>query len=425
MSLGKTYFILFSFLVISGTALGQAARTPFSSFGIGEPYGNALIHNQAMGGIGVSNPQYWFINNQNPALLVFNYYTVFQSGALLESRTIKGDTTNLKSVNGNLNYLLTAFPIKPGKWTTSLGLMPFTNRNYKLEYLDFVENSSPQDTISVAEQGSGGFSQFYWSNGVRIHDNWSVGLKAAFLFGSVENDYRNTLISVPQQTHYTVAVNEQTYVKDFQFTGGFSFSQDSIGKREDLRLSAGLTYSMRADLKAQKTTVFQRRNLGGDPITSDTIFASRGQIKIPSALNFGVSIAKSAKWATGVELAVQNWSEFRDLSEDDSQNLDKAWKFSAGGEITPDLLSDKLLKRITYRAGLFYEKSPFLINNNELRDFGINFGFSLPTGRSSLDFGFSTGKRGDKAKNVLEETYFKVYFGLTFNDQWFIRRKFD
>ena len=425
MSLFRTCILVISILALSEATFGQAARSPFSAIGLGEPYGNSLIHNQAMGGIGVSQPQIWFINNQNPALLVFNYFTVFQVGALVESRTAKGDTTNVKNIDGKLNYLVIALPIKPGKWTSSVGLMPYINRNYKLEYFDVVQNTNSQDSIVVIEQGSGGLSQFYWSNGVRLHDNWAVGLKAAYLFGSVDSEYSNILTNVTQQVPYMVSINEQTYIKDFQFTGGLSFSQDSIGKKEAYQINAGLTYAFNTNLRTRKTTVFQRRQLAGDPITSDTIYSELGNIKVPSVLTLGVSISKPLKWSAGAEFSMQNWSNFESFSETDISELDQSWRIAAGGEFTPELLSDKLLKRITYRAGLSYEKPPFLINSNDVRDFGINFGISLPAGRSSLDLAFSTGKRGDKSKNVLEETYFRVYFGVTFNDQWFIRRKFD
>jgi hypothetical protein len=425
MSLTKSFFLFLILSVLSFSVFSQATRSPFSTFGIGEPYGNALIQSQAMGGTGVSQPQFWFANNQNPALLVFNYYTVFQAGALLESKTISGDTINSQNTNGNLNYLVTAFPVKPGKWSTSVGLMPLTNVNYRLEYLQTVEGSNDQDTVSITEQGSGGLSQLYWSNGVRIHDNWSVGIKAAYLFGSVINDFTNTLADVSQPVGYTVAVNEQTYIKDFQFTGGLSFSQDSIGKRDEYRISAGLTYSLSTDMRARKRTVFQRRFVSGTPTTSDTLVETRGTIKYPSSLTAGFAISKGTKWSAGAEYTTQNWSDFSSLNEEDDQNLGEYWRFSTGGEFTPDPLSDNYLKRITYRAGIHYENAPFLINNNQLRDFGINFGFSMPAGRSSLDFAFSTGKRGDRSENVLEESYYRVYFGITFNDQWFIRRRFD
>jgi len=61
-----------------------------------------------------------------------------------------------------------------------------------------------------------------------------------------------------------------------------------------------------------------------------------------------------------------------------------------------------------------------------VNDFGINFGLSMPVSRfSSLDLAFKIGKRGNLLENTIEENYFKIYFGVTFNDQWFIKRRFD
>jgi hypothetical protein len=116
----------------------------------------------------------------------------------------------------------------------------------------------------------------------------------------------------------------------------------------------------------------------------------------------------------------------------DYEGLDRAWRLSLGGEYTPDAFGGNYLKRITYRAGVSYEKTPFLVEyplnsgtRNQVTDFGINFGLSLPAGRSSIDLGAKLGTRGDKRETILEERYFKIFFGLTYNDQWFIKRKFD
>jgi len=426
MSVFKRYFFILPLLILSSVAYGQAASSPFSTFGIGEPFGNALIQNQGMGGVGVSQPQFWSINNQNPALLVFNYSTFFQAGVIVESRTLSGDSTNQKTVNGNLNYLVTVFPVKQGKWTTSVGLMPFTKVSYKVSYSEYIrENGSNNivDTAGVSEQGSGGLSQFYWSNGIRIHKNWAVGLKAAYLFGSANSDYSN-FVDVPNQPlPFIVGIKEQAYVKDFMFAGGLSFSKDSIG-RGDYRISAGAVYNFGIDANTYKTTSLQRRLTSGDPITSDTLVNKKGSIFIPSSLTWGFSVSKGTRWSAGTEFFIQDWSQFKNINNEDD-GMKKAWKVSLGGEFTPDPLAQNYLKRITYRAGGSYEKTPFSVNNNQLNDFGINFGFSLPTGRSSLDWAFRIGKRGNKSETVLEETYYKVYFGITFNDQWFIKRKFD
>ena len=105
----------------------------------------------------------------------------------------------------------------------------------------------------------------------------------------------------------------------------------------------------------------------------------------------------------------------------------KNWKIAGGFEVTPDRNSlGNYLKRITYRTGLSLENYPYLVNGNAVKDFGITFGVSLPVNRiSSLDFAIKFGKKGDHTLNSIEESYLKLYFGLTFNDQWFIKRKFD
>jgi hypothetical protein len=434
MSFGKKYFSLLILVALSSSAFGQAANSPFSTFGIGEPYGNALIHNQGMGGIGVSQPQFWFINNQNPALLVYNYQTTFQAGVVGENRKITSDTISQQGFNGNLNYLVTAFPLKRGKWTNAIGLMPFTSVNYKIFYEDQVRDNNDVvvDTVFVREQGSGGLSQLYWAHGIRLHPDWSVGLKATYIFSSIDTDYSNQLANPNQQTTFIVGINEQTYVRDFQFTTGLSYSKDSL-LNGDYRLSAGLVYSFGSNLRAERTSVIERRNTSGNPITSDTLVTQRGTLYLPPSFALGASFSNGQKWSVGVEYSTQDWSKFKSLNSEDEDGLDKAWKVALGGEYTPDQLAfDKFFKRITYRAGVSFENYPFSIENpdnpnkfNQVKDFGINFGLSIPAGRSSLDMAFRVGKRGNQSETILEETYWKIYFGITFNDQWFIRRKFD
>src|SRR5688572_12697705 len=170
MSVVKTCFFGIAVMLFAAKVWGQAAPSPFTDFGIGEAYGNSLINNQGAGGIGVAHPQIWYLNNQNPALLVFNPYTVFEVGMLYESRTVKADSLNEKNTGGNLNYLAVAFPIKMNKWSTAVGLMPYTNVNYSFKFPQDVRNDAGDvvDTVTAAQTGSGGLTQLYWSNGVRV-----------------------------------------------------------------------------------------------------------------------------------------------------------------------------------------------------------------------------------------------------------------
>ncbi len=421
----QQFFIIIC-LVAALPLFGQTARTPFSAFGIGQPFTQALIHNQGMGGTGVAQPQYWFVNNQNPALLTFNYYTVFAAAMSAESVTVRADSVSNTNSGSNLSYLVAAFPVKPRRWTTSVGIMPFTRVNYRFLYYESLLdiNNNPIDTIAIRESGLGGFNQVYWSNGVRLHDNWSVGVQASHIFGAINNDYANTLININSPVPFLIAVEEQTYGKGYRFSGGVVFSKDSLGRRKDVALSVGVTFAGQSGLKADQITRYERRNSTNDPITRDTLLRTTGSITIPAAWQFGVAISKASKWAASAEAGLQGWQVFSGLDNNRSE-LAKSWYMAAGAELTPNYLSQKLLDRVTYRTGFRYEYSPFLVNGNQVKDFGINFGLSLPAGRSSIDLAFTIGQRGSRSETSLDERYFRLYFGLTFNDQWFIRRKFD
>jgi hypothetical protein len=392
-----------------------------------------------MGGIGVSQPQFWYINNSNPALLVYNMNTIFQAGIIGERRTIKGDTLSQKNANGNLNYLVTAFNLskKPGRWSTSVGLMPYTTVNYEMSYLEQVLNKDGivVDTANVIESGTGGLTQFYWSHGVRINKNFSVGGKIAYLFGPVETVY-SSLVSDPDQIFpYAVNIKEKTRMKGFQFSLGAHYLKDSLGRRHDQYVSAGATYTLGSDLRSSRRAEVYRGRSNGDAIDSDTLFTTRGNVFIPGTATVGVSFAKRNSWSVGTEFSIQDWTDFSSSINRNDEGLGKSWRLGLGGEVTPDAMSvSSFLKRVTYRFGLGYERLPFLIDNgsggdspnlNTMNDLSVSGGFSLPVRGSSLDFAIKYGKRGDRQETLFEETYIKFYFGLTFNDTWFIKRKFD
>jgi hypothetical protein len=422
------FLILLCICILS--AQGQAARSAFTTFGIGETYGNAMAHNQGMGGIGVSNPQYWNINNQNPALLVYNGFTMFAAGIVGEKKTVSGDTISEKVTGGNLNYLVTVFPIIPAKrqgettrWTTSLGLMPFSTVKYKIQYQDVISGSTGK--VDVTEEGSGGITQLYWSNGVRINDDFAAGIKTSYLFSSILTTYRNKLVDSPQPVNLYAALEDRSYVKDLALTAGLSYSKDSLFHKGLYRLNIGAVYNFAADLNTTKSSKLYRSTSAGDTVESATLDRVRGSIYLPPSLTVGISLSRGLKWMVGTDFSYQDWSSFKSINRDD-EGLGKSWKIAVGGEMTPDAFAvDSYLKRVTYRIGAGMEQYPFVANGNKVKDLGINFGFSLPAGRSSLDLGFKIGKRGNKTENLLQEKYFKIYFAITFNDTWFIKRKFD
>lgn len=403
--------------------MAQATRSPFSSFGIGDYFGSALAHSQGMAGVGVSNPQYWYLNNQNPALLVYNYRTVFEGGFIGEKRTVKGQgNPSEKNGGGNLNYLTIGFPVKLGKWSTSVGLMPYSNVNYKFKYTSSIEGST--NTLYVQEEGSGGINQAYWANGFKAYKNLSFGVKASYLFSSIEKNFQNE-ISVGQIYPIIPKIVETTYIKDLAFSGSFAFHLDSL-TRKNHTFNVGGVYDLKTKLNTEFTQQYQRYGSLGVLIDSVTIASIKGKTTIPQIATIGISYGRPFYWTVGIDFTYLKYQNFRNFSGD-NQGAKDTWRLALGTEFTPDPTTlGNYLKKMTYRTGVSYEELPYLANGSRIKDFGINFGLSLPVGRiSSLDLALKVGKRGDLQNNTVEENYVKVYFGMTFNDQWFIKRKFD
>src|SRR5690606_871093 len=102
-----------------------------------------------------------------------------------------------------------------------------------------------------------------------------------------------------------------------------------------------------------------------------------------------------------------------------------------GGEYTPDFFSvNSYLKRVTFMAGVNYTKTPISVENEDINDFGINFGASLPiTNGSTVNLGFTIGSMGTTSNNLVKENYYKISLGISFNDQaygWYRKqRKFN
>lgn len=427
--------LLFSTILISclaATVLAQPAKSTFSSFGVGDMTPPAQTNVQGMAGVGVSNPQFWYLNNVNPALLVFNTFTTFQAGVIGESTNATNGTLSQNSQDGNMNYLMLGFPARiwrkypsMSRWTMSVSLTPYSAVDYGFSYMVPIENSP--GTTFFRESGSGGINQLSWSHGFSLAKFLSVGVKANYLFSSIENDFAKTVtLSSDQLVILTSNSHKRYNYRDYTFAGGISLHLDSLGSKL-YRFNLGAVYNLDANVRTDYFETLQRFNQGGSLLSNDTLVASRlGNTFIPGSLTVGMSFGKAETWAFGVDARLSDYTNFSAFEKSPTPTQ-LGWKVAAGLELTPDPTSiSSYLKRMTYRTGVSLEESPFLVNNHPLRDFGINFGLSVPVARfSSVDLALRWGTRGNIEDNTIEEQYFKIYFGITFNDRWFNKRRFD
>jgi hypothetical protein len=432
MSLNKPFLVLLFLSVSALSAHGQTAKSVYSMFGVGDMWEPAQANSMGMAGVGISNPQYWYLNNINPALLVFNKLTTFHAGLIGERRVARDGSTAERNYDGNMSYLMLGLPLKahrfnsfPAIWSSAVSLSPYSTVNYGFSYSEPVEGSP--GVANFTQRGSGGINQLSWSNGFSLGRYVSVGLRTNYLFSSIETNFgKSVQLSEDQLVLITTNTKKRYTYSDFTFAGGVSLHLDSLGSKQ-YRFNLGAVYTRDADVRTNYFETLEKFSQSGVGPPADTIVSTQlGYTYIPGSIGVGLSFGKAETWALAFDARTTDFTKFTAFEKSPTP-VGKGWKLAAGFDLTPDPTSmGSYLMRMTYRTGVSLEESPFLANNNPLRDFGINFGFSAPVSRvSSIDVAFRWGRRGNIEQNTIEEDYFKIYFGVTFNDKWFIKRRFD
>ena len=111
----------------------------------------------------------------------------------------------------------------------------------------------------------------------------------------------------------------------------------------------------------------------------------------------------------------------------DNVNFNKHNIYSVGGFFLPQYDSfTSFFDRVTYRAGLKFIDGSLEVNGQDIKDFGINFGLSLPVGRmSKANIGLEFGQRGSNDFGLIKENYLNLMIGVSLNDLWFIRSMYN
>jgi hypothetical protein len=67
-----------------------------------------------------------------------------------------------------------------------------------------------------------------------------------------------------------------------------------------------------------------------------------------------------------------------------------------------------------------------LVNNIPLTETGISFGLGLPLGGlSNVNVGLEISQRGQKDLGLIQESIISFRVGMSLNDIWFVKRKYN
>ena len=397
-------------LLMIFSARGQSVSSVYSNNGIGLINYQGLPHNSGMGEVGIAVPSIWNMNYQNPAFLPLNGITMFQVGLETDRRKIVSEAVDGRKVTGGLRYLNLSMPVLNGKWSTALGITPYStvnNKTYSVGTVDADINTETQ------YEGSGGITSFNWSNGFRLNKNLYAGLRSSFLFGAIE-DSENSVI-VDGSGSYTVNFKDRSSYSGFKLDIFLGYRK-SIG--ETRALNFGLAYELGTTLtglhdQTMETSVLAERLI----LKNEDI-----DFSLPSSLCFGSSFQVLNKLTIGGDFQWTNWSSAGEKGDDFRNTI----KVGFGAELVPNFSSvNNYFERVAYRFGVNFGELPYTVNGNRISEVGINFGGSLPVGVSNMDLAFKYGRLGTLNNDLVRETYFRIVIGASINDRWFIKRRYD
>ena len=427
--------LIVSLLIGTTAVLGQrTSSSPYSFFGIGDQYTPKTVENATMGGIGVAFNHYKYLNFTNPAANAFLRQTTYAVGVLNNDLTLKTADTEQSSISTSLNYIALGFPIGE-KAGFSFGVQPQSSVGYSLSN-NAYDAANALSSITVYS-GEGGVNRLFGSFGMKVSKALALGIEVDYSFGAIENSIINQRAAVALATRY----KEETVIRGSAITFGAQYNTLLKNKRY---VNAGATLKLGNDLKTTGNEYLYSLTISGSgtDIPRDTIASSAiaGAYTLPMKTVLGIGMGVYDKWHVGAEFQNQDALQAEGFINNSAAayRYEQSNRFSLGGFYIPKINSiSGYFKRVTYRAGLRYEKLGLAVNGmstgsnfTSIEDFGMSFGLGLPLKQaSSVNLGFEFGKRGTTANNLIEENYFNVRISLSLTasgaQSWFRKRKID
>lgn len=426
MKVYKTILLTVLLIVLAPVVVNAQtdASSPYSMFGLGSVRETTVSTRlQGMGGVANSMFDKGLINTQNPATLakIDTLAFLLDVGVYLKASTLSNASIREKAFNMAPDNISIAFPVFRW-WKMSFSAQPYTSMNYSMKTEEEVENIGRAVTLF---DGEGGLNKINWGNGFKIGEHFSIGANASFIFGS---NQASTILYFPDSSYLlNTARNRDVSIYWFTFDYGVMYDTKF---NNDYALSVALTYKQPANLRGNYER-FVRTTIGGVEGTAESVIdtVSYGKEKVryhvPQGFGAGVTFQKTNSWLVSADFDWHQWSKFAVNGVNDS--LQNSWRVAVGGEYKPKSTSvSKYFTRMSYRAGLFYEKGSLDINNHTINKMGLTLGaaFPLPRSLSKVNLAIELGQFGTKSDNLIQERYFKLIIGVSMYERWFMKRRY-
>lgn len=396
-------------------------NAPYSRFGLGEQIDGNGAALRGMADITSAYADPYTVNTDNPASYSFLTYTTFEAGATGSTRNLATTDYNYTTGTATLSYLNIAFPV--GKHVgLCLGFRPETHVYYDL-------------TDTAADLLGNQTARFYTGSGATDlafvgvayqYKGFSIGVNAGYLFGNI--NYTTQYENLDTSKSYNSNFITNNHIGGIYWKAGVLY-QGKLNK--DLMFRIGGTLQLEQQINQNRNEYWASSYIFADTTIADTAFSAPrqdGKVTLPTSYSLGIQLAKANSWDVGIDYTGTEWSQFRNFGQPDAALAASNYKIALGGDYIPNAENLRnYWSRVAYRFGLYYGTDNVYLNNTTLYEYGITLGASLPFRRSTshLHASFDIGRLGTTANSMVQETYVRFTLGISFNDKWFIRRRYE
>ena len=425
MKVIKNYSLILSFIISISSAFSQTdTGSPYSLNELGEINFLGNVSNLSMGGVDSAIDSIEF-NINNPSSLAKLKTTNYLIGTFYKSTGISNNVSTDNINTANINYIAIGVPTK--RFGFGFGVLPYSSVGFNLQTTeDYNTSNSINSRLFGAE---GNINKAFVSIGIPFLKYFSLGATANYNFGKFNYEKFNLIENV----NYGIFSNSSSEITGFTY----NFSSNlSIPLKNDYTVNIVYSFFPEGELNSFNIKSLYTSNTSAITLESlgdfvDVDLNSRGlentNLPVPKKSIYSLGLEKKNSWFIGFQYETKLSSNFENVFLD-IQNVSyrDANSFSVGGYLIPD--SSSLIsywKRVKYRFGIKNEKKSIIVNNLPVNQFSLNLGLGLPiAGLSKANLGLEIGRVGND-DNIVKENYFALRLGLSLNDVWFIKRKYN
>ena len=425
MKVIKNYSLILLFVLSTSFVVSQTnTGSPYSLNELGEINFLGNVSNLSMGGVDSAIDSIEF-NINNPSSLAKLKTTNYLIGTFYKSTGISNVNSTDNINTANINYIAVGIPTK--RFGFGFGVLPYSSVGFNLQSTEEYNTSNSINSRLFGAEGN--INRAFVSIGLPILKYLSLGASANYNFGKFNYEKFNLIENV----NYGIFSNSSSEISGFTY----NFSSNlSIPLKNDFTLNLVYSFYPEGDLDSYNIESLYTSNTSSITLESlgdfvDVDLNSRGlentKLPVPKKSIYSLGLEKKNSWFIGFQYESKLSSNFKNVFLD-TQNVSyrDSNSLSIGGYIIPD--SSSLIsywKRVKYRIGIKNEKKSIIVNNLPINHFSLNLGLGLPiAGLSKANLGLEIGKVGDN-DSLVKENYFALRLGLSLNDVWFIKRKYN